>query len=276
MNRKELNNIEEMYDYRIPPHVPVVIRVDGKNFKRVTERLNKPFDNVFTTIMQNVTEEVAAQICGCDIAYTQSDEITFILHNREKESPFLGNRVQKMASVVASMVSNSFYRLFLSFIMQYQDTVADMPEEDRVTIDERISNLWFVLNENPIFDARVYMISEEDEADVIEIRQNNCINNSINSMAHYYLDSTTGKSQDELLKELYKAGHRWEDLPEVVKFGYCIVRDEEVLEREDGSEKIKKVWIPFDWKGARARQLEVEEENRQEARRLAEENKSKE
>lgn len=271
---KEMKEQEEIFNYRIPKRNTMVIRVDGKNFKKVTEKLQKPFDIVFSSIMQGVMNEVAPQITGCDIAYTQSDEITFILHNKENETPYFGGRIQKIVSVVSSIVSLTFYRLFLSFIMEYQDKIEEnktkVSEEDMEQLNERLNNLWTVLNQNPVFDARIFTVAPEDEEDVLEIRQNNCINNSINTMAHYYIGNVSGKTQDDLLKELYKIGNRWEDLPEVIKFGSCIIRN--IEETDDG--KIKRKWIQADFIGHRARTLKLEEENRQEAKRLAEKKKN--
>lgn len=276
MTRDELNEFESIYDYKIPKHTTVVIRVDGKNFKRVTEKLNKPFDNVFSTIMESTMNQVAPQISGCDIAYFQSDEITFIIHNKENASPFLGNRIQKMASIVASTVSVTFYKLFLSFIMDYQDRIALIGEDDREKmkdeLETRINSLWSVINANPVFDAKVFLIPEEDEEDVLEIRQNNCIANSINTMAHYYLGKKTvkGKSQEDLLKELYKNGHRWEDLPEVVKFGSCIIRQPQEVQRGENT-VVRNVWVHAYLRGVKAKRLEIDEANRVEAKKLKEE-----
>ena len=253
MNRKDLKKCEEIFNYKIPAGPSIVVRVDGNNFKKVTEKLNKPFDKVFTTIMETVLEEVAPTIEGCRKAYMQSDEITFIISYFNNETPLYGNRIQKIAALVASKVSVAFYKNFLSFILEYQDQVSMIEGVDEnEEIMTRITNLWSVVSANPVFDAKVFTVTEEDEDDVIEIRQNFCITNSINAMADAYLGHQVGKSQDELLNDLYKAGHKWDDLDDVVKFGKFIFRSK--------NEKGKVVWSALLFEGSRAMQL-INKEN---------------
>lgn len=64
--------------------VPVAIRVDGKAFHTFTRGFQKPFDEVLSNAMQATMMKMCRQIQGCVFAYTQSDEITFILIDYQK------------------------------------------------------------------------------------------------------------------------------------------------------------------------------------------------
>lgn len=230
MNRKDLKQFEENYNMRIPSQSTVIIRVDGKNFSKITRQLEKPFDKVFSSIMISVMKEMAPRIDGCKLAYTQSDEISFMLSNKEYETPYFGNRIQKIASISAADASVCFYKTLLQFILNYQDQADKFKgtEEEKEKINKRIKILWDVLNSQPLFDAKVFSVPNvDDKMDAIELRQNNCIANGINLMARLYLPEFEGKSQKELLIELRKIDQPWEQMDDIFKYGCTIIRDDD-------------------------------------------------
>ena len=113
MNGEILKKYEESWDFKIPPHMSVVIRVDGKNFSKLTSHLLKPFDNVFHSIMDTTAVDVAKEIDGCKLVYTQSDEATFILNNVDNQTLYFNGRIQKIVSIVAANMSIKFYKNFM-------------------------------------------------------------------------------------------------------------------------------------------------------------------
>lgn len=100
-----------MKDYEITHYLPdtpfVAIRVDGRAFTTLTETFDKPFDDDFMEAMNvaanHALHDVIPQALG---AYTQSDEISFII-SRNTDIPFTG-RMEKLLSLIASAVSVSF------------------------------------------------------------------------------------------------------------------------------------------------------------------------
>jgi tRNA(His) guanylyltransferase len=86
---------------------PLVVRLDGKNFHSLTSGLDKPFDQSFCNLM----DEVAIQLINftnADFVYTQSDEITLGFFNNKEGDILFGGKIQKMTSVLASKATLEF------------------------------------------------------------------------------------------------------------------------------------------------------------------------
>lgn len=92
------------------PGLPVVARLDGKNFSKFTKGLDKPFDARFVEAMDAVCVDLFEQFQPA-VAYTQSDEITLAWNPVDPElgepMPF-GGRVQKLVSLMAGRASSKF------------------------------------------------------------------------------------------------------------------------------------------------------------------------
>ena len=64
---------------------PVIIRIDGKAFHSFTRKFQRPFDEILRQTMVETCKYLCANIMGCKLAYTQSDEISLLLINYEKK-----------------------------------------------------------------------------------------------------------------------------------------------------------------------------------------------
>lgn len=257
MNKKELREFTNIYKNKLPRHSMVVIHCNGRNFKSVTAQLNKPFDKLFATVMENTSIDVASRIGGCTEVFTQFDEMTFIVRNTGNDSAFLGNDIQKICSYVGGLCSTIFYTNFLALVMDYSEKAAEIFEKDSESFDntvlERRDALASVYLQLPIFDVEVYAVPEEDAVDVLEITQNIGITRSIQMMANTYLpEEERNKKRDVVLRSLYKAGHRWEDLDDNFKFGCYHVKNS------------NNEWAPATVAGELAIKLIDEEEKRKE------------
>ncbi|MGB9176360.1 MAG: tRNA(His) guanylyltransferase Thg1 family protein [Methanoregula sp.] len=85
---------------------PVFVRLDGRAFHRIADRLGleKPFDKFFHTAMVTACSSLVAESgLNPDFAYTFSDEISLYF----TKLPFSG-RVEKIDSVAASYAASSF------------------------------------------------------------------------------------------------------------------------------------------------------------------------
>lgn len=234
MNGEILKKYEESWDFKIPPHMSVVIRVDGKNFSKLTSHLLKPFDNVFHSIMDTTAVDVAKEIDGCKLVYTQSDEATFILNNVDNQTLYFNGRIQKIVSIVAANMSIKFYKNFMQFILQYQDKVQENIEmyssNEIEAVNNRISSLWKFLDEDPIFDARVFVMPVEEEIEILINRQNNSINNSVLSAAQHYLGKKVceGLKKNDMIIRLANEGHNIDDiLTDRDRLGAIAFKDDE-------------------------------------------------
>ena len=101
---------ENASNFSLMRRVPIIIRVDGCGFSRLTRKLKQPYEPLFLEAMAETMLEVAADLAGAVFAYCQSDEISFVLRNDQSldSKPYFNNRVQKLSSVVASMTTLSF------------------------------------------------------------------------------------------------------------------------------------------------------------------------
>jgi len=165
-----MKSYESLYNLKIMNRLPVIIRLDGKNFSSLTKKhkFTKPFSNIFANMIINTMINVARNIQGCLVGYTQSDEITLVLRNDQslESTPWFGNRIQKMCSILASLAAASFNSLLIS-----QGFIEG-----------------FNLEKNKLvcFDSRVFAVPSITEAlNNLIWRQNDCVKNSISSVTYY-------------------------------------------------------------------------------------------
>lgn len=99
---KSYEGVEAMR--KLSPELPTILRLDGRGFSKFTRGMVRPFDKHFHTLMQETTEHLM-EVTGAVIGYTQSDEITLVLLNKEGQTPLFGNRVSKLCSTLAAVAS---------------------------------------------------------------------------------------------------------------------------------------------------------------------------
>ena len=95
------NNYENRTKQFLTRRMPTIIRLDGKAFHTYTKGLNKPFDEGLIEDMQETTKFLCANIQGCKLGYTQSDEITLVLtdYDNLQTDAWFDYNVQKMTSI---------------------------------------------------------------------------------------------------------------------------------------------------------------------------------
>lgn len=153
---------EDDYNYKIIPRIPVIIRVDGKNFSRLTRKCQKPYDPKLLEIMATSMFQSIMDIEGAVFGYQQSDEMTFVIRNDSsiESQPLFANRIQKIASVTSSLVTYNFLKNYLSM---------DEPPE---------------IVGSSVFDARVFGVPTLVETmNNLIWRQQDCRRNAITSAA---------------------------------------------------------------------------------------------
>lgn len=226
-----MKQYESDSDITLMRRCPVVIRVDGKGFSKWTKKkkLSKPFDPLFVRIMQDTMLDVASGIEGCVFGYTQSDEMTFILRNDQslESEPWFGNRLQKVCSVVSSMVTANFNWRVLQCLNPATTLLAH-------------------------FDARVFTVPDLDEAaNALVWRQNDATKNSISTACYYevakeigkgharaLMAGQNGKVQQEILFQ--RTGKNWNDYPTQLKRGAACYRKPTEVETPEGTIERKK------------------------------------
>lgn len=182
------------YQTKLPRRMPVIIRIDGKAFHTLTKDMVRPFDETFFDYMLTVAQKLVGEVQGCELAYGQSDEISFLMHNykRLETSAWFDNEVQKLCSITASLASTYF---------------------------TKISGLIGA------FDARVFVLPEDEVANYFIWRQEDAKRNSVQMVAQslYSHKQLHGKKNNDLLQMISNTGIDYATvIPIHFQRGYCI------------------------------------------------------
>lgn len=198
---------EQPWQIKLPMRMPLIIRVDGKNFHNFTKDMDKPFDETLILNMSLLAIYLCKEIATTVFAYVQSDEISLLLHNYQRFSSesWFGNNLQKLVSVSAGMASAKMSALY---------------------------------NKPVIFDSRAFVMPEEEVANYFLMRQRDATKNSIQSCAQQYFSHKELQNLDcKMLQELLfqRKQINWNDLPAYQKRGIAVYRNaqgEFIVDRE--------------------------------------------
>ena len=228
---KRMKLYEGCYKTIITPRSYVIIRLDGKNFSKYTNKLNKPFDSDFSHAM----DETAIALCdyfNAKFAYTQSDEISLVITEiggDVEAQPQFGNSLQKLCSLTSSVATAKFNEVrFLQYLeTQHKIKLGDIDVPKPAYFDSRV---FVVLNEMEVANHMIW-------------RQQDATRNSISMAAHELLGhkATMGKSGDEKQEMMFKEkGVNWNDYPTKFKRGSVIAKEtyEKEVPTHDGHEFI--------------------------------------
>lgn len=198
--------------HSVTPRSPIIIRVDGKAFHTYTRPLKNPFDKNLSMAMVAVAKALCSGIQGAQLAYTQSDEVSVLVHayKRFDSSCWFDGQVQKMASVSAAIAAG---------------------------VMTANSDVIFGRTRIAAFDSRVIVIPENDVCNYFVWRQQDCIRNSVQGHARtMFSHRECHKKDQEALKTMCRASMQpWEDLDPMWRYGI-------VVEKRDGD----RAWQQFD------------------------------
>lgn len=239
MKRDDLGNRMKTFYEQIPKtklmrRCPVIIRIDGKAFHTFTRGFKRPFDDVLIKTMQETAKYLCENIQGCQLAYTQSDEISLLLidYQRFEASAWFDYEIQKICSISASMATMVFNKIF-------RDMVGEL--HIKGALEEEYSCILYKAAQNgAMFDARVFNIPREEVTNYFYWRQLDASRNSIQMVgqANFSHKELQYKSCNDIQDMLMtQKGINWNDLPIYQKRGSCVVRNKIVLESNDVTEK---------------------------------------
>jgi len=173
-----MKEYESASEQVLPKNLPVIIRLDGNNFSKLTDRhFDKPFDEGFESAMNQAALSVLKYCSGAQIALVQSDEINILLRNDQSSDfdPFLSNRTQKLVSLTAAKASVAFNAKLRKFDIE----------------------------ESEVFDSRAFVIPKGEVANVFIWRQEDAFKNCVSSIAYFGLKEKYGadKANDILYEK---------------------------------------------------------------------------
>ena len=142
-------------DYRLPKKTYAMVMIDGKNFSRlIKNHYEKPFDDKFINMMNEVAIYVCKNVQGCKFAYTQSDEITFVLTDFENEetSAYFDYRLCKMLSIIPSLATAKFNQLVTLNLLDTPCSTEDMKQIIKhMSLAQFDCKVWNTDNFNDVF-----------------------------------------------------------------------------------------------------------------------------
>ena len=202
-----MKEYESCYDLRMPPQMPIIIRIDGNSFHSWTKRtgVERPFDERLTKLMAETTRHLCENISDCVFGYTQSDEISLLISHMR--SPFteswFGRRLEKILSISASVATYYF----------------------------NVNNP-FDIKIPAYFDARAFSIPETQVKRYFIWRQKDAVKNSLFSLARsfYSHEKLVGASRDVLHEMCFLKGQNWAHLPVARKRGVGVYKREILVE----------------------------------------------
>ena len=236
-----MKDYEVVSDYRLTKKTPVIVRIDGKAFHTYTKGLDKPFDNILSEAMNYVCRKLIETIQGCKFAYTQSDEITFVLTDFENDetSAYFDYRLCKMLSIIPSLATAKFNQLVTLNLLDTPCSTEDMKQIIKhMSLAQFDCKVWSTDNFNDVFAYFLW-------------RQIDCVRNSKQQAAQTYLShkELMGKHTDEQIRLLLeKKGIDWNEYSDDEKYGRFIYKEqiEKPLPNHEENTCLRNVWLAHD------------------------------
>lgn len=223
-------------DYRLLPNTYVLVMCDGRAFsKLIKNHFQKPFDEDFVKMMDETAKYVCENVQGCKAAFVQSDEISFMIKDEGETTPFFGNRMCKILSIISSLATAEFNKqMLLHNIKSNAYGVGTMSDcEDTIysvrQCVKKIEDTKFAQ-----FDCKCWNVPSDNDAFAwFKYRQLDCIKNSKQQTAQTFLShkKLLGLSTDEQIEKLkIEKNINWEDYRNGLKYGRLVRRVEHQTE----------------------------------------------
>lgn len=197
---------EEVTSIKMPKRLPMIIRIDGKAFHTMTKKwkCEKPFDYELIGIMAHTTKYLCENIQGCVLGYCQSDEISLLVRDNQslETTPYFDKKIQKIASVTASMATMEFNRIG---------------------------------HEGALFDARCFVLPGNEVTNYFIWRQQDAMRNSVSMLAQSIFSHKTlqGKNMAQMQIMCLEKGTDWNEIDLQCTRGTCVKRVPRFVETEN-------------------------------------------
>jgi tRNA(His) guanylyltransferase len=193
-----MKKYERVSAHQLTPNSCVFVRVDGRAFHTFTRDCVRPFDHDLMASMRYAAIETSREIQGFKLAYTQSDECTFLLTDFDtiQTEGWFGYDLSKLVSLSASLFTAHFNKHY----------------------DRGLAT----------FDSRAFVVPLEDAPNVFIWRQRDWERNSLQMLAraHFSHKRLHEKGRRELHDLLMlEKGINWAELDEAEKNGTVVWAD---------------------------------------------------
>ena len=164
MSKKLFEDFTEVTNYKLLDKVPIIIHFNGRNFKKITKFVEKPFSYELNKCFEDALFKCCLEFEGCVFGYQFNDEFIFILrNNKSKETlAWYDNKIQKILSATTSILTNNFVK--------------------------NITNMEIVMDGDAVFNGHIFNVaSVSDCTNYIIFNQNKNLINALNLACEYEL-----------------------------------------------------------------------------------------
>ena len=198
---------------------PIIIRLDGKSFHTFTKGLEKPFSINLTIALNYATKKLIENIDNIKFAYLQSDEISLLLCDWDKDStePYCKNTKSKLESLSASIFTYYF--------------------------NEKFKELYPENNKIGFFDSRAFTLPFTEVDNYFIWRQQDCIKNAISMIAYskYSAKQLQNLSTTDRLNKLLTDGFILSNIPKFFLNGRSLYKVKKELKDPQGNIYVRNV-----------------------------------
>jgi tRNA(His) 5'-end guanylyltransferase len=229
----KINDFESRQQYKLLPKIPVVIKIEGRNFEKLTKNYEKPFSEELNNCFSAVLYKLCLEVEGVVFGYQYDDTIILICRNDQTKDtiPWYDNDIQKISSVTASLATCQFYKSIMS-----SDKGFDIFEDLDI-----------------IFTSSVFTVPNIEEAvNVLLVSQLDNLKRSTYNSCYYalleqefskekvenFLYNTSNEDRIKLLKE--KLNIDYYSYPESFRLGQICYRIPKLI-----NDKLKFKWASF-------------------------------
>ena len=220
---EQIKRLEGIFEQKLDPSKPFVIRIDGVAFRTYTRGFKKPFDQRMTRAFIRTAADLLQRFNPSTVYYA-SDEISLVFNacpnatKAESKAPehSYSGRIQKLVSVVASFAAAKFN--------QYINE-EDWSDLDKDHVRQRLAN------HSAYFDARVFSMPNDfgTMAAIYWRHHYDTLKNATSSYAlsFYSAAEISGKNSTQL-KEMMANDHGWDMInqaPRNILYGTFLKRE---------------------------------------------------
>lgn len=186
-----MKRYEDVSRNSLTPRMPVIVRVDGRAFHTYTRGF-QPFDNSLRDAMVDAAKAVAAEMQGFEVAYHQSDEVSFLLTDYAslETSSWFDYNVQKVSTIAASVMTAHFNK-----------RIKEIMAGNKREVPQKLA----------YFDARAYNVPKEDVANYFLWRCKDWERNSLQMYCRTMFSSKQlfKKNRAAMHEMLHGEGKNW-------------------------------------------------------------------
>lgn len=208
-------------------NMPAVICISGEDYRKFTEKFQKPYDSIFLSSMQNTLAYLCEQVPGCIIGYTKEFDMTIIFDSPSNiETPSWYNYdTNKITTLTASMATLKFNKTFEKNAKSYVMSGNNFDETRKFTAMQGYVS---AIESGALFTSKCFNIQTDQIAEYLFLQQKQTIDNAVQDMGLLYFkeNELADKSSSDIQFMVFdKANVNFDSYPSEFKRGVACVKN---------------------------------------------------